>query len=163
MDSQLWSQLRSCDGAYFTAGDARTLQLARAAGVLVASPRAGGALDHGVALDALVLSANDARERRVAERVAGSAALVAYSDGSRGGAYVTRSGEHGNWAPAPVATILDSYGCGDSFAAALTYALTAGASLADAFALAARCGAACLAGRGPYETMLSSGCSARRA
>jgi ribokinase len=48
----------------------------------------------------------------------------------------------------------DSYGCGDSFAAGLTYALGAGLGLDDAFALAARCGAECTGGRGPYERQL---------
>ena len=50
---------------------------------------------------------------------------------------------------------VDSYGCGDSFAAGLTYGLGAGMSVPDALALAARCGATCLTGHGPYERQLS--------
>ncbi len=50
---------------------------------------------------------------------------------------------------------MDSYGCGDSFAAGFTYGLGAGLDVADALALAARCGAVCLTGRGPYERQLS--------
>ena len=50
---------------------------------------------------------------------------------------------------------VDSYGCGDSFAAGLTYGLGAGMALPDALALAARCGAVCLTGRGPYERQLT--------
>ena len=42
---------------------------------------------------------------------------------------------------------VDSYGCGDSFAAGFTYALATGS---DPFLLAARCGALCALGRGPY-------------
>jgi ribokinase len=51
---------------------------------------------------------------------------------------------------------VDSYGCGDSFAAGLTYAFGAGLDLADGLALAARCGAVCLTGRGPYERQLTA-------
>ena len=50
----------------------------------------------------------------------------------------------------------DSYGCGDSFAAGLTYGLGAGLAVPDALALAARCGAVCLTGRGPYQRQLSA-------
>jgi ribokinase len=50
---------------------------------------------------------------------------------------------------------VDSYGCGDSFAAGLTYGLGAGMAPADALNLAARCGAVCLTGRGPYERQLT--------
>ena len=53
--------------------------------------------------------------------------------------------------PGPVR---DSYGAGDSFAAGLTYGLGAGWEIAKAVELAARCGAACLTGRGPYEVQL---------
>ena len=50
---------------------------------------------------------------------------------------------------------VDAYGCGDSFAAGLTFGLGAGMALDDAIVLAARCGAACLTGRGPYEAQLT--------
>jgi ribokinase len=49
---------------------------------------------------------------------------------------------------------VDEYGCGDSFAAGLTYGLGAGMAMADALDLAARCGASCLTGRGPYGAQL---------
>jgi ribokinase len=46
--------------------------------------------------------------------------------------------------------VRDAYGCGDSFAAGLTYALGEGLDPDRALQLAAACGAACLAGDGPY-------------
>ena len=52
-------------------------------------------------------------------------------------------------APLP-GPVRDAYGCGDSFAAGLTYGLGAGLAMPDALELGARCGAACLTGRGPY-------------
>ena len=147
-----WETLRELDAIYFTAGDLGALRAARAAArVLVATPRARHALGHGVELDALVLSGEDEVERRALARAREEAALVVLTEGSRGGRYETRSGERGRWqAVPPPGEPVDSYGCGDSFAAAVTYALGAGMQIGAALALAARCGAACLTGRGPY-------------
>jgi ribokinase len=152
-----WDLLGEMDAVYFTAGDGDALAAARAAKVLVASPRAQDALGRGVELDALVLSEEDASERGEAAHVEAQARAVVRTEGARGGVYRTRDGETGSWpASAVPVTIGDSYGCGDSFAAGLTYGLGAGLELDDALALAARCGATCLGGRGPYERQLTS-------
>jgi ribokinase len=153
-----WNALEGIDSLYFTAGDEAELRVARARSrVLVASPRARAALGHGVALDALVLSGDDEVELREAALAQGEAELVVWTEGERGGRYQQRSGSSGRWAAAsPPGEPVDSYGCGDSFAAGLTFALGAGLDLADALALAARCGAVCLTGRGPYERQLSA-------
>ena len=129
-----WARLAEMDAVYFTAGDLDALRAARAARVVVANPRAHDALGHGVPIDALVLSEKDQVELRAAERAEGEAELVVLTEGERGGSYRTRSG--------------------DSFGAGLTYGLGAGMSVPDALALAARCGATCLTGRGPYERQL---------
>jgi ribokinase len=157
-DAQLpWAELAEMDAVYFTAGDLDALRAARAARVLVTNPRALDALGHGISLDALVLSESDAVERRAAERSEGEAELIVFTEGARGGSYRTRSGTSGRWAAVPApGDPVDSYGCGDSFAAGLTYGLGAGMSVPDALALAARCGAVCLTGRGPYERQLTS-------
>jgi ribokinase len=154
-DGLPWDALADMDAVYFTAGDLDALRAARAARVLVASPRAGEVLGQGVELDALVLSGEDAIERRQAERARGEAKLVVLTEGARGGTYRERSGASGKWTAEPLlAAPVDSYGCGDSFAAGLTYALGAGLQVPAALALAARCGAVCLTGRGPYERQL---------
>ncbi len=156
-DELRWGELEDIDAVYFTAGDLTALRAARAARVLVASPRALDALGHGVPLDALVLSADDAVERHEATRARAEAELLVFTEGERGGIYRTRSGESGAWAPAPLpGPPVDSYGCGDSFAAGLTYGLGAGLGVPDALALAARCGAECLTGRGPYRRQLTA-------
>jgi ribokinase len=124
--------------------------------VLVASPRARHALGRGVPLDALVLSAKDEIERGELAGVEDEAALVVFTEGERGGSFRERSGASGRFAAAtPPGEPVDSYGCGDSFAAGLTYGLGAGLDATGALALAARCGAACLTGRGPYERQLT--------
>src|SRR5438445_460498 len=113
-----WSELGGMDGVDFTAGDVAALQAARAARVLIASPRARDALGHGVRLDALVLSEHDAIERRAAQRARRDADLLVRTDGERGGSYRLHTGASGSWAAVPPpADPVDSYGCGDSFAA----------------------------------------------
>jgi ribokinase len=157
-DELQWERLAGTDAVYFTAGDESALRAAREASrVLVASPRARHALGHGVALDALVLSAGDEIERGELDRGRDEAAVIVYTEGERGGSYQLRSGERGRWGPAEVpGSAVDSYGCGDSFAAGLTYGLGAGMELDDALVLAARCGATCLTGHGPYERQLGA-------
>jgi ribokinase len=156
-DAQVpWIALGEMDAVYFTAGDLGALRAARAARVLVASPRAEDALGHGVPLDALVLSGSDAVERGDAARAQGEADLVVCTEGARGGVFRERSGASGSWTAAPLpGAPIDSYGCGDSFAAGLAYGLGASLPVSDALALAARCGAFCLTGRGPYERQLT--------
>jgi ribokinase len=155
-DALAWDELARMDAVYFTAGDIAALRAAREARVLVASPRARHALGHGVRLDALVLSAEDEIEREEAKRAEGEADVVVLTDGARGGTYRTRDGATGSWTAAePPAAPVDSYGCGDSFAAGFAYGLGAGMGVEDALALAARCGAYCLTGHGPYEHQLT--------
>ncbi len=146
----------SFDGVYFTAGGEQALRAVRAAArVVVASPRAAHALGHGIELDALVLSAGDAYERAMAERGEGEARVLVRTEGERGGSYRIRGGGSGRFEPAPLpGPEIDSYGCGDSFAAGLTFALAEGLALERALSLAARCGAVCASGRGPYGRQL---------
>ncbi len=153
-----WERLRGLDAVYFTAGDLAALQIARDnARVLVANPRARHALGQGVPIDALILSGDDEVELREAARAERDAELVIYTEGGRGGRYRMRDGQEGRWQAAPVpGPVVDSYGCGDSFAAGFAYALGAGMPLLDALALAARCGAECLTGAGPYGRQLSA-------
>jgi ribokinase len=151
-----WDRCAQLDGIYVTAADAGALRAARAARVLVATPRAGAALaDAGVRLDVLVASAGDAGERRAAERARPAPRLTLLTDGARGGSWAAADGAEGAWGAAPLpGPPVDAYGCGDTFAAALTLALAAGRPLEAALALAARCGARCLTGRGPYGAAL---------
>jgi ribokinase len=156
-DAELpWRELSQMDAVYFTAGDLAAITAARAASVLLATPRAREALGHGVRLDALVMSADDRIERTAAVPAEGEAELIVLTEGQRGGSYRSAHA-HGRWSalPAP-GPPQDSYGCGDSFAAGLTYGLGKGLQLQDALTLAARCGAYCLSGEGPYEHQLSS-------
>ncbi|MDX6688552.1 MAG: ribokinase [Solirubrobacteraceae bacterium] len=165
-----WESLGDLDGIYFTGGDAGALREARRARVLVATPRARAALSgSGVRLDVLVGSATDPGEVYEPGELDPEPRVVVRTRGEAGGSWeATGSAALGDGAPAwlppePSGTWeatplpgppVDAYGCGDSFAAALAYGLAAGLDLAETLHLAARCGAACLSGRGPYEGQL---------
>jgi ribokinase len=156
-DDLPWSELEDADGVYFTAGDPAAVHRARAAGKLVATARAMTALaGAGVELDVLVASAKDAGEPYGPGDLDPPPRLVARTSGAAGGSLETADGEVLRWEPAPLpGPAVDAYGAGDCFAAGLTYGFADGRSPADALALGARCGAACVSGRGPYEGQLT--------
>jgi ribokinase len=139
-----WDQLDGVAGVYLTAGDHEALLAARKANVLVASPRARHALSgDGPSLDGLVFSASDRDEAHWAERARDRARLMVVSEGAAGGRWWGEA--EGRWEAAePPGPPVDSYGCGDSFAAGLTFGLASGMSIEEAAALGARCGARCL-------------------
>jgi ribokinase len=139
-----WDVLRDADGVYVTAGDAGAVARARAARVLVATPRARvGLTGEAAEIDALVFSSRDDDEAAWAKRVAARTRLQVATAGEHGGQWWGRS--QGRWEPAELpGEPRDAYGCGDSFAAGFTFGLAAGQSVAEAAALGARLGARCL-------------------
>jgi ribokinase len=157
-DALRWDALRECDAVYFTAGDAAALRAARAARVLVATTRILPLLaEAGVYLDAVVGSASDEGEAYESGDVDPEPGLAVLTEGESGGTYRTPGGPRRRYdAVAPAGRVVDRYGAGDSFAAALTLALGRGDAPPAALALAARCGAAVITGRGPYEGQLTS-------
>ncbi len=109
----------------------------------------------GVELDALVGSGSDDGERYRPGDLDPPPRLIVRTAGAEGGAYEAADGRSGTFEPAPLpGPIADAYGCGDSFAGGLTFALGAGLPLDEALGLAARCGAAELAGHGAYAGQL---------
>ena len=149
-----WERLASLDAIYLTGGDADAVRAARAARVLVATPRAMGALaESGVQLDVLVRSATDPGEVYEPGMLDPPPRWVVSTRGELGGSWTGETS--GSWEATPLpGPPVDAYGCGDSFAAALAYGLGAGMALPEAIELGARCGAACLCGRGPYAGQL---------
>jgi ribokinase len=153
-----WEELGEMDAVYFTAGDAAAASHARRARRLVSTARGIETLAEAhVELDALVASRKDRGERYRPGDIEPPPHVVVRTAGSGGGDWEAADGSTGRWAgtelPGPVA---DAYGCGDSFAAGLTYGLGDGRDIDSALLLAARCGAACLTGRGPYAGQLRS-------
>jgi ribokinase len=154
-DSRLpWHELAGADAVFFVSGDAEAAHAGRRARVLVATSRELPTLRAaGAELDVLVGSGEDEGEVYRAGDLEPPPKVVVTTSGPLGG-WVQPGGP---FRPAAIpAPVVDAYGCGDSFAAGLTFALGRGDTLDEAVALAARCGAAVLTGRGPYGAQLSA-------
>ena len=153
-----WDELERIDAVYITAADEDAIRAARSARVAVGTTRIMDLLARAdVRLDAVVGSGRDPSERFEPSELAHPPGLVVLTDGARGGVFASADGRRGRYAAAALpGPLLDTYGGGDSFAAGLTYALAAGLDVSDALELASRCGAACVAGRGPYTGQLTA-------
>ncbi|HEY8704725.1 MAG TPA: PfkB family carbohydrate kinase [Gaiellaceae bacterium] len=148
-----WERLARCDAVYFVSGDIAALRAARSARVLVATSHELATLRRGAEkLDVLVGSGEDAAERFDPGELEPVPKVVVTTSGGLGG--WLRPGGPFRAAPLP-GPIEDAYGCGDCFAAGLTYGLADGRSLEEAVALGSRCGAAVLTGRGAYAGQLT--------
>ena len=151
-----WTMFEEADVVYLTAGDQEAVHIARRASILVATTRILSLLAEAhVHFDAVIGSARDESERYETGDLDPPPTLAVRTEGSRGGTFQV-NGER--WERYEAAEIPgpsgDSYGCGDSFAAGLTFALGCGAEPRAAVAFAARCGASTLTGKGPYEGQL---------
>jgi ribokinase len=143
-DDLEWDRLDRADGVYFTAGDAGAAAMARRGRTMVTTPRAREALaDGSVTVDALIYSAHDGDEARWARRLEPHARLMVVTEGAQGGHW--RGSSSGSWSavqlPGPRR---DDYGCGDSFAAGVTFGLAQRLSMAQATELGAARGAQAL-------------------
>ena len=152
-----WERLEETDAVYVTAGDAEAFRLARRARVMVVTLRALGHLaGSGVEADCLVGSAHDPDERWDAAALSSHPRLVVRTEGGGGGSFETLGGERGRYeAEPPPGPIADTYGAGDTFAAGLTFGLAVGMDVGTALAFAARCGAVCVTGRGPFGARIA--------
>ena len=152
-----WDDLGTTDTVYVTAGDPGALAHAREASCMVVTSRIlRELLATDVVPDVLVGSARDPNEAVRTDLLPWRPRLIVRTEGVRGGAFETADGITHRWEPAPVTPGGDTYGAGDSFAAGLTFALGQGREPADAVGFAARCGAACASGRGPYAGQLTA-------
>jgi ribokinase len=141
--------LQGYDAVFFVAGEVEALWSAREARFLAATPRElPTLLAGGVPIDLLVGSATDPGERYDGGL---EATVVCGTEGARGGV-ANGARYEAVMAPGPLE---DTYGAGDSFAAALCFALARGDRLADALGLAARAGAAVVTGKGPYTAQIT--------
>ena len=149
-----WEELVACEGVFFVSGDLAAVRAARRSRLLVASARELTTLRQAEEqVDVIVGSGADSGERFEGE-LEPAPSYVVTTSGSLGG--WVRPGGPFRAAPLP-GPIQDAYGCGDCFAAGLTYALAEGRTMDDAVAFGARCGAAVLTGRGAYEGQLVAG------
>lgn len=153
-----WDELAAYDAVYLTAGDPDAVRLARRARVLVATSRVLPLLrEAAVRLDAVVGSRLDPSERYRTGDLEPAPGLVVRTAGPAGGTYQVGDSPEVPYDPTPLpGPIVDTYGCGDSFAAGLTFALGLGLAPEQAVRVGALCGAAVATGRGPYPAQLTA-------
>ena len=138
------------DAVFFTAGDAAALHSARKARFLAATPRESATLREA-GVPARPAGRQPQRPRRADRRRASRRRSSCRPTAPRG---CIANGERFPAVPPP-GPVVDTYGAGDSFAAALCFALARGDALPAAIELASRAGAAVITGEGPYTTQLT--------
>lgn len=140
-----WDELSEMDGVYFTGQDPRTLQLARAAPVVVVTARRFEALrTSGIRADALVGSGTDRGEQFDLTQLEVQPDHVIVTDGARGGT--------GYAAVPPPGPVVDTYGAGDTFVAGVLFGMASGWPMPDTLSFAAARAAEALTWRGGYPT-----------
>jgi ribokinase len=142
--------LRECDGAFVTAADAALVQIARTVPVLAATPRVGLAVlkSAGVQIDALIGSGLDPAEIVEPGALSPLPAVQISTEGEAGGLISNGDRYSASALPGP---LIETYGCGDSFAAGVFAGLAAQWPLEKAIQLGCQLGAACATRFGPYE------------
>ncbi|HET6174556.1 MAG TPA: PfkB family carbohydrate kinase [Gaiellales bacterium] len=145
-----WDDLAGFDGVFYTGNDPRTVVAARRARVLVVTARRlPSVVASRVQVDVLAGSARDHGERYELADLPVRPRLCVWTEGADGGHYLADDDSEGRWeAVSPPGAIVDSYGAGDVFMAALTLELARGSARDEALALAARASAAQLTRRG---------------
>ena len=144
-----WKRLADCDGVFVSATDCDGLRQARQARVLTATPRLGLDVlqEASVPLEALIGSGLDPGEKVPENCLDPTPNVRIATEGEAGGVLIP--GGRFDAVPLP-GPMVETYGCGDSFAAGVTAGLSAGWSTDQAVALGASCGAACATRFGPY-------------
>ena len=149
-DTLPWKDLKNFDGIFVTATDSQGFTYCRNATVLATTPRVGlkTIQEANVKLDALIGSGLDPAEQIPETAIKPAPRLRISTEGARGGRI---------WpcdrysAMRATAQTVDTYGCGDSFAAGVTAGLAAGWCINQAISLGAYCGAKCITHFGPYK------------
>jgi ribokinase len=149
-DALDWDDLAGFDGVFYTGADPATVVAARRAPVLVATARRlASVIASRMQVDVLAGSARDRGERYEVADLPVRPRLCIWTEGADGGRYLAEDGSEGRWQAArPPGPIVDTYGAGDVFMAALTLQLARGVARDEALALAAGASAAQLTRRG---------------
>jgi len=145
-----WNLLSQFDGIFITATDSDVIRECRKAKVLCATPRLSiqELNKSNIELNALIGSKLDPDEQYDCQRLSRRPKLLISTEGAHGGE-VSPGGSYK--AIELKSKLMDTYGCGDSFAAGFTAGLAAKWSVKKSLHLAAECGAECATQFGPYN------------
>ena len=149
-DNLPWNEMKNYDGIFITATDKEGLKLARKARFLAATPRIGqNTLEISkIKINALIGSGIDPGEKINYEDLASKPDIYIATKGKSGGTIYPKNFKYKSIKPS--SKEIDSYGCGDCFAGAVTTALSAKLNLEQAISIGAYCGAECSTRYGPY-------------
>ena len=149
-DDLPWSDMKNYDGIFVTATDKEGIRFARKAKFLAATPRTGkNTLKISkVKINALIGSGLDLDEKINHEELQPKPDIYIATEGKSGGTIYPK--KHKYKSIKPSSKEIDSYGCGDCFAGAVTTALSAKLNLDKAINIGAYCGSECSTHFGPY-------------
>ena len=149
-DDLPWSDMKNYDGIFITATDKEGIRLASKARFVAATPRTGKAalINSKVKINALIGSGLDPGEEINYEELVPKPDIYIATEGKLGGTVYPKKYKYK--AIKPSSQEIDTYGCGDCFAGAVTTALAAKLNLDQAIKIGAYCGAACSTHYGPY-------------
>ena len=149
-DNLPWSDMKNYDGIFITATDKEGIRLASKAKFVAATPRTGSSSirDSKVKLNALIGSRLDPGEKINYEELLPKPDIYIATEGKAGGTVYPAKINYTSVKPS--SKEIDSYGCGDCFAGAVTTALSAKLDLDEAIKIGAYCGAECSTHFGPY-------------
>ena len=148
-DKLKWNIFEQMDGIFITAADSRIFKKARIAGTLCSTPRVGlGTINESnVLLDGLIGSNLDPGEVFSLSQLSSKPKYVIKTEGELGG-IVFPGGRYK--ALSNKGTKVDSYGCGDTFAAGILYGLSSRWNIEQSLNLAKVLGRNCSEYYGPY-------------
>ena len=149
-DNLPWNEMKNYDGIFITATDKEGIRLASKAKFVAATPRTGKTTlrDSKVKINALIGSGLDPGEEINYEELIPKPDIYIATKGKAGGIVYPKHYKYNSIKPS--SKEIDSYGCGDCFAGAVTTALSAKLNLDQAIKIGAYCGAECSTHYGPY-------------
>ena len=149
-DNLDWSILKDMDGIFITAADKEIFKKARSTNTLCATPRVGLNIinESGIFLDGLIGSNLDPGEVFSLNELRITPKFVIKTEGENGG-IVFPGGRYKAFDNNK--NKVDSYGCGDSFAAGILFGLSSGWDIEESLNIAKILGRNCSEHFGPYE------------
>ena len=150
LDNLPWEELDNFDGVFLTAADSKAIHFSRKAKLLAATPRIGikELNKSNSQLDILIGSGLDPGEKYNLEEINKPPRIRISTEGSNGG----QAFPGGHFKAVNLnSKIVDTYGCGDKFAAGVVTGLASNWDLEKAISLGAHCGARCTTYFGPYS------------
>ena len=150
-DNLKWDILSKMDGIFITAGDQKLFTIARKSKILCATPRVGINIINNskIIIDALIGSNIDPGENYKLSDLILKPKYIIKTEGEKGG--IISPG--GRFSAHQSHKKIDSYGCGDSFAAGIIYGLASGWSIEKVLTLGKVLGRNCVEHFGPYPDL----------